>query len=290
MKQEHNIHPAHRKPVEIYGLTEKEVLNWRVDQVRFEEILKDDQTLIHDIKASSNNYGEFLFVTTSRPGDQGRICMTFYGHGFHEYRERWITSEWFWYQATAYPDLLRQQITKEESEELIQQHRDNIWPDVRLDMQTNRGRLFEMLADLTDEDGALAEFQDLEHLADWLVDDVVEEPKIISPTGENLLDDESREKLPALYSGEEKGLDALAMVKFFTPTSNWTWYASEFDQDDIFFGLVSGFEVELGYFSLSELRSAKGPLGLPIERDLHFEPKTLRVLRDRHRKERQDKR
>jgi hypothetical protein len=62
--------------------------------------------------------------------------------------------------------------------------------------------------------------------------------------------------------------------------------ASEFDQDDIFFGLVSGFELEFGYFSLSELQSVKGPLGLPIERDLHFEPKSLRELRDQHKQER----
>ena len=106
------------------------------------------------------------------------------------------------------------------------------------------------------------------------------------PTGENLLDPASREKLPPLYSGEEQGLEALAQVKFFTPDSNWRWYASEFDGEDIFFGLASGFEVELGYFSLSELKAAKGPLGLPIERDLYYEPKTLRELLEKHRQER----
>jgi hypothetical protein len=65
-------------------------------------------------------------------------------------------------------------------------------------------------------------------------------------------------------------LDALAQVKFFISDAQWTWYASEFDGEDIFFGLVIGLEIELGYFSLSELKSVKGPLGLPIERDLHF--------------------
>jgi len=104
------------------------------------------------------------------------------------------------------------------------------------------------------------------------------------------LDDASREKLPPLYSGEEKGLDALAQVKLFIPTSSWIWYASEFDGDDLFFGLVSGLEVEFGYFSLNELKSVRGPLGLPIERDLHFEPKTLRELRDMHRQEKFGKR
>ena len=41
---------------------------------------------------------------------------------------------------------------------------------------------------------------------------------------------------------------------------------------------TEGFEKELGYFSLSELRSARGPLGLAIERDLHWKPKTLREI------------
>src|SRR5438045_747844 len=93
-----------------------------------------------------------------------------------------------------------------------------------------------------------------------------------------LLDDETRANLPPLYSNEELGLEALVQAKFFTPDSNWTWYASEgspvdedgyFDTDKekvdyLFFGLVIGFEIELGYFSLSELTGARGPLGLPI--------------------------
>ena len=93
-----------------------------------------------------------------------------------------------------------------------------------------------------------------------------------------LLTKEILEKLPKLYSQEEKGLDAVAVVKFFTPDSNWTWYATEFDGDDLFFGLVDGFEKELGYFRLSELQSVKGALGLPIERDMYFKPKTIKEL------------
>jgi len=98
------------------------------------------------------------------------------------------------------------------------------------------------------------------------------------PRRRKLLDEESRQKLPRLYSQEEEGLEAQAVVKFFTPDSNWTWYASEFDGEDRFFGLVDGFELELGYFSLSELEQVHGPLGLPIERDLHFDPTSLREL------------
>ena len=56
-------------------------------------------------------------------------------------------------------------------------------------------------------------------------------------------------------------LAAQALVKFFTPDSSWTWYASEFNGDDIFFGFVIGFEPEFGYFSLSELESVVAPSG-----------------------------
>jgi len=88
-----------------------------------------------------------------------------------------------------------------------------------------------------------------------------------------LLTKENRKALPPLYSNENTK-DPRAIVKFFTPFSSWTWYATEFDGDDTFFGLVDGFEKELGYFTLSELES----LGPKIERDLWFTPTPLSEL------------
>ena len=93
-----------------------------------------------------------------------------------------------------------------------------------------------------------------------------------------LLPKDIRETLPELYANEELGLAAQALVKFFTPDSNWTWYASEFDGEDIFYGLVDGFVKELGTFRLSELLQNRGKWGLPIERDLWFEPTTISEL------------
>ncbi len=93
-----------------------------------------------------------------------------------------------------------------------------------------------------------------------------------------LLTEEIRKTLPGLYSQEELGFEAIACVKFFTPDSNWTWYVTEFDGEDTFFGLVDGFEKELGYFSLSEIKDARGPFGLKIERDLYFTPVKLKEL------------
>jgi Protein of unknown function (DUF2958) len=98
--------------------------------------------------------------------------------------------------------------------------------------------------------------------------------------------------LPALYSQEDTP-DPMVVVKFFTPDAGWTWYAIEgspvdeqgyYDTDKekvdfVFFGLVSGLEAELGYFSLSELNSIRGNLGLPVERDRYFQPTRLSAIK-----------
>ena len=90
-----------------------------------------------------------------------------------------------------------------------------------------------------------------------------------------LLTETIRKQLPELYSQDGKGRNQIAVVKFFSPMSSWTWYATEFDGHDTFFGLVDGFEKELGYFTLSELESVELPYGLKIERDIHFTPTAL---------------
>ena len=98
--------------------------------------------------------------------------------------------------------------------------------------------------------------------------------------GHKLLTKELAAKLPELYSQDGKGEEAVAVVKFFSPYTGWRWYATEFDGEDTFFGLVEGFETELGYFSLQELESVTVFGGVPaIERDLHWTPRTLGELR-----------
>ena len=97
----------------------------------------------------------------------------------------------------------------------------------------------------------------------------------------DLLPNAIRRLLPPLRSLESKGADAVAHLKLFTPDSGWTWWITEGapeGDDFMFFGLVEGLEKELGYFSLSELQSVRGPLGLGVERDLYWQPKTLRQI------------
>jgi DUF2958 family protein len=88
-----------------------------------------------------------------------------------------------------------------------------------------------------------------------------------------------RELLKTPLGSTEKETRSKVIVKFFTPWSNWTWYAVEGqkreDGDWEFFGLVEGLETELGYFVLSELQSVTGPGGLRVERDRHFDKRVL---------------
>ena len=82
------------------------------------------------------------------------------------------------------------------------------------------------------------------------------------------------EKRFSQVGSQEKVKDPVIVAKFFNPTGAGTWYATEYDpKDKIFFGYVSIFgdwNDEWGYFSLVELESYKGPLGIGIERDLYF--------------------
>ena len=93
-----------------------------------------------------------------------------------------------------------------------------------------------------------------------------------------LLPAEIRDELPLIGVTEGED-DPMAVIKFFTPDGQWTWYVVQFDGNDTFFGLVKGLETEMGYFSLSELQEIRGHLGLPVERDLSFEPTRLSKLR-----------
>jgi hypothetical protein len=70
--------------------------------------------------------------------------------------------------------------------------------------------------------------------------------------------------------------DFFPVVKLFTPDAGATWLLTELDPDDPdrAFGLCDlGMGMpELGYVSITELESVRGPLRLPIERDIWFRP------------------
>ena len=86
-----------------------------------------------------------------------------------------------------------------------------------------------------------------------------------------LLTKEITEKAQKQYDkgSDLDGQDIVA--KFFDPMGSWTWYLMNLAEDgDYAWGIVDGFEVEMGSFSMKELQDIKLPFGLGIERDVLF--------------------
>jgi hypothetical protein len=94
----------------------------------------------------------------------------------------------------------------------------------------------------------------------------------------------------AAIDRQDQVLDFQPVVKLFTADGNATWLLTELNPDiDLAFGLCDlGLgQPELGYVSLKELSAARGPLGLPLECDLHFTPTlTISAYAERAREHR----
>ena len=89
-----------------------------------------------------------------------------------------------------------------------------------------------------------------------------------------LMTKEIAKKLPPLGTESD-----IAVVKYFSPVSSWTWFASEYDpKSGDMFGLVFGHYKEFGYFNLHELEQVTLPFGMKIERDLSWEPTTFKEI------------
>lgn len=81
--------------------------------------------------------------------------------------------------------------------------------------------------------------------------------------------------MPVTYGQDGKGNEAVAYLHYFH-ANGWDWYVTEKDVDggvQQAFGLVKGFETELGYISITEL------VNNGAELDLHFTPTTLGELK-----------
>ena len=105
--------------------------------------------------------------------------------------------------------------------------------------------------------------------------------------GHKLITEEVGDTIPALYAHEhvKNHDDVLATAKLFSPYTGWRWYITEWQAETgTCFGLVEGFETEIGYFDLTELAEATVFGGVPaVERDLYWQPKTIGEIRRQQR-------
>ena len=152
------------QPTPCFSFNEREKLYDLIAHSRFLSIVAQPDVDIHEVNESTNSYGEFLFVTISCRAEQPKKLYTFYGFGYHEHRERWITDTWQWYES----QRSVQQLPALDKDEAVQQIKDreayaraNAGSE---EPQSRRGQLYELLADFTDEDGALSELDDLDSL------------------------------------------------------------------------------------------------------------------------------
>lgn len=107
--------------------------------------------------------------------------------------------------------------------------------------------------------------------------------KLLGERGHALLTQELMDRFMEL--GPQDNPDAIVVAKYFHPFSNWTWYATSFNPEDgLFFGLVDGFEAELGYWSIEDLTGEIK--GIPFERDLYWTETPLREVMTKIKRER----
>lgn len=91
--------------------------------------------------------------------------------------------------------------------------------------------------------------------------------------------------LPAIRSTENQNeTQKQCVVKYFAPGTSWTWYGLEYDPaEGEFFGYEVGPDGQgLTYFYLETLKSIKAFGGLPVERDIHFTPTSLKDVKALH--------
>lgn len=148
------------RPNPCFSFTEREKLYDNISHIRFIELVTQPDVDIHEVKEDSNSFGEYLFVTVSCRSEQPKKLYTFWGLGYHEYRERWISDTWQWYESQQRPSK-KAVLQKEKAITQITGRESYVRANAAPTQQSHQAQLYELMADLTDEDGALAELEDL---------------------------------------------------------------------------------------------------------------------------------
>lgn len=141
-------------------LTENEHLFEQIQHARFLGLLQRTDVVVHSAKPDHNAYGEFLFVRVSQLVETPKV-YTFYGLGYHEYRERWVVDKWRFFENPHFEATNLPTLAKPDALQLIAEREADIRLHARPVRQSGQAQLYEILADLGDEDGALAELEDL---------------------------------------------------------------------------------------------------------------------------------
>lgn len=149
------------------GLTNSENLYFRIAHARLIEIVSLPEVQVCSVGRSENDYGEFLFITLIHT--KGKSGLTLFGCGFHELRERWFIDEWHFYAISERHVEKEMEVKRHLSKDaaitriLLERQRAERRraEDETVNKRSQIAIDFELLADLTDDDGATSMLQDL---------------------------------------------------------------------------------------------------------------------------------
>lgn len=147
---------------EAEWLTDAEQLDERVSYERLMGLLQRRDVTVHIVVNDHNAFGEFMFVTISRQATNPK-AITFYGLGYHEYRERWMVDSWRFYESGLLNPKGLETLPKAEALRIIAEHEAEIKRQAKPEARSGQALLYELLAELGDEDSALADMEDM----DW---------------------------------------------------------------------------------------------------------------------------
>lgn len=143
-----------------FSFTEREQLYDQLSHDHLMALMMQPDIDVHEVVVSSNSFGEYLFITLSCRTEQSRTTLTFWGLGYHEYRERWMVDTWQWFESYRQPEK-SPVIPKEAAYRQVKDREAFVRAQENSAQPSSTAQLYEWIADLTDEDGALAELDDL---------------------------------------------------------------------------------------------------------------------------------
>lgn len=147
----------------IFGLADEEVRNGVVSDEWFLELIQADETALNRVAIAENDYGEFLFVTASRPNADKREVIVFWGLGLHRLHSKYVLDTWRWY----YPQDEMQleptsQFQKDMLLDIVRARRTLLEELANSHVQSDRGMIYQKLADLAGEEIAARQMEGLD--------------------------------------------------------------------------------------------------------------------------------
>jgi hypothetical protein len=142
-------------------LSNEELRDKRVSHERFMTVVTMRDVNVHKIQMASNSYGEFLFVTLDRPKLALQQPLTFFGLGYHEYRERWISNVWQFHECYLGSRKLPI-IPKAEAIAHISEQEAYVKANLPTEKRSDNAKIYELLSSMSDEDAAITDLQDFD--------------------------------------------------------------------------------------------------------------------------------